>query len=135
MKSRSENREYAMQVLYAGDVSYSKENTNISALTGIEDKDMSDLAYGQELITGVEENKEKIDAIMAEHSQHWKLNRISPIDKNILRIAIYELIFRNDVPFKVVIDEACELSKKYGDEKSSSFINGVLDSIHKKNKK
>jgi len=83
------------------------------------------------LLAGVKKDKEKIDSYIAKASEHWKPERITFVDKNILRLGIYEMLFTEDVPPKVAIDEAIELAKKYGSEDSGEFINGVLDRILK----
>jgi N utilization substance protein B len=77
------------------------------------------------------DNKEEIDDIIPKYLKNWKYDRILSIDRNILRIGVAELVFRDDIPYKVTINEAIELAKRFGDEKSGSFINGVLDNIVK----
>ena len=74
---------------------------------------------------------EEIDALLASHSQHWKISRMSGVDRNIMKIAIYEMMYCDDVPFKVAINEAIEIGKRFSTEDSGAFINGVLDSIRK----
>jgi N utilization substance protein B len=81
------------------------------------------------LINGILENREKIDKIVAEYATAWPINQIAVVDKNILRIAVFEIIFGGDVPYKVAINEAIELSKIYGADSSSAFVNGVLGSL------
>jgi N utilization substance protein B len=85
--------------------------------------------YAAELAQGVKANKDHIDALIEAHSQHWKLYRMSRIDRNILRIAVYELTSCPDVPPKVCIDEAVEIGKKFGTTESGAFINGILDQV------
>lgn len=87
--------------------------------------------FSKELIKDVVDNMEEIDAIIPKYLKNWKYDRILSIDRNILRIGVAELIFRDDIPYKVTINEAIELAKRFGDEKSGSFINGVLDNIVK----
>ncbi len=84
-----------------------------------------------DLISGTINNIEKIDELIEKYSTNWSLNRISPVDKAILRFSIYSLLFRKDIPPSVAIDEAIEISKKYSTEKSYKFINGILDGIRK----
>ena len=79
----------------------------------------------------MEENKEKLDSLIESQLVKWKLNRISKVNLSILRISTYEILFAEDVPGKVSINEAIELCKKYSDNKSVSFINGVLDKVYK----
>jgi len=87
--------------------------------------------YTKQLITGVTREQERIDGFIREACEHWRIDRIAYVDKNILRIGIFEMIFSSDVPPKVAIDEAIEMGKKYGTEDSREFINGVLDRILK----
>lgn len=87
--------------------------------------------FAKNLIDGVMGELEKIDLLLARHSAHWKLNRMAVVDKNILRLAIYELEHCTDIPAKVTLNEAIEIGKGYGSEESSAFINGVLDKIAK----
>jgi len=87
--------------------------------------------FSKELIKGVLENMESIDSIVPNYLKNWKYERILSIDRNILRMGVYELLFRPDIPYKVTINEAIELAKRFGDEKSGSFVNGVLDNIVK----
>ncbi len=88
-------------------------------------------SFSKELINGVLENIEKLDSIIPVYLKNWKYDRILSLDRNILRIGVYELLFRGDIPYKVTINEAIELAKRFGDDKSGSFINGVLDNIVK----
>jgi transcription antitermination protein NusB len=87
--------------------------------------------FALEIIQGVVEHREAIDGVITAFSQHWRLERIAKIELGILRIAIYEMIHRPDIPLKVSINEAVELSKTFGDENSRSFINGILDAVAK----
>lgn len=91
-----------------------------------------DVYIGQTL-RGVEENLQQIDDIISKRAEGWRLNRLVSVDRNILRLGIYELLF-TQVPPEVVINEAVELAKKYGTEKSGSFINGILDRVYKEYK-
>lgn len=82
------------------------------------------------LVEGVLAALEKIDAVIEAYSSNWKLGRISAVDRNVLRIAVYEMLYLSDIPSKVSINEAIDIAKKYGSEESGAFINGILDSIH-----
>ncbi len=84
------------------------------------------------LVHGVREKRQEIDALLAAHSQHWKISRMSGVDRNIMKIAVYEMMYCEDVPFRVAINEAIETGKQFGSDDSGSFINGVLDGIRKK---
>lgn len=90
-----------------------------------------DLDYIKNLLNGVEANKEEIDKIIEKNLQNWKLDRISKVNLTILRLGVYEIAFDENVPKKVALNEAIELGKLYSDQKSVSFINGVLDKVLK----
>ena len=83
------------------------------------------------LTEGVFERREALDSIIAGHSRHWKLERIARVELAILRLALFELLHMPDVPAKVVINEAVELAKDFGDDNSGTFVNGVLDAVAK----
>lgn len=85
--------------------------------------------YCEIVVLGVEERRAEIDKMIARYSEHWKLSRMESVDRNILRLAVFELLHQPDVPKKVAINEAIEIGKKYGSEHSSAFINGILDRL------
>jgi N utilization substance protein B len=89
------------------------------------------VAYSRFLLSGVKREQARLDTYIQEASEHWKISRITYVDKNILRLAIFEMLYSEEVPPKVAIDEALELGKKFGSEDSKDFINGVLDRILK----
>ena len=86
-------------------------------------------AFSRKLVCGVRENIKYLDRLIRGSSKNWRLERMSIVDRNILRLSAYEILFMEDIPHKVSIDEAVELGKKYGTEESGAFINGVLDNI------
>lgn len=87
--------------------------------------------YARELLTGTLHNREQIDRMISEQNPAWQLRRMHGVDRNILRIALFEIMEKQDLPVAVIIDEAVEIAKKYGSEDSSKFVNGVLDGIRK----
>jgi N utilization substance protein B len=87
--------------------------------------------YARFLLLGIAKERRKLDECIEKASEHWKLNRITYVDRGILRTAIFEMLFSPDVPPKVAIDEALELAKKFGAEESKDFVNGVLDRVLK----
>lgn len=91
----------------------------------------ADQEYSRKLVGGVLERRAQIDAEIEKHSLNWKLSRMSFIDRNILRIAIYEMLFLAEIPPKVSINEAIEIAKIYGDRNSPAFVNGILDQVGK----
>lgn len=127
-------RELTLKILYASDITDQLwTEKDLENLFYSEDGRISESmsTYAQKLVQGVRENVQNIDKAISKYSKNWKINRQSVIDRNILRMAIYELICCLDVPNIVVIDEAIELAKKYSDKDSPSFINGVLDAVRK----
>lgn len=91
----------------------------------------SALAYAKSLVRGTLEHLDQIDKLIRQQAEHWRLERMPPVDRNILRLAIYEFLFETDVPKLVILDEAIELAKEFGTEQSGRFVNGVLDGILK----
>ncbi len=85
--------------------------------------------FSDRIVKGVVQYHREIDVLIERYSENWRLNRIAPIDRTLLRMAIYELLYCEDIPPKVTLNEAVELGKEYGSEDSSSFINGILDRI------
>jgi N utilization substance protein B len=87
--------------------------------------------FADRIVEGVQYYREEIDRLIAKHSEHWRLERIDRVDKNILRMGIFELLYCDDIPVKVALNEAIDLGKKFGTEESGAFINGILDRISK----
>ena len=131
--NRVKSREYLLQLAYQMEITSETALETFNSFMENEDisKDDLDLAYIKSGLLGIEENKEKLDSLIESQLVKWKLNRISKVNLSILRISTYEMLFAEDVPGKVSINEAIELCKKYSDNKSVSFINGVLDKVHK----
>jgi len=127
--SRSRCREWALQFLYQGEFF---ELPDLGALERFWShfQDGGALpAYLQELVAGVGAHLEELDALIVRHSEHWRLERMTVVDRNLLRLAIYELLYQPEIPTKVVINEAVEMAKRYGSEASGGFINGILDQV------
>lgn len=125
MKRRTA-REKALQALFQIDMS---EANPADAIIHVLEEEKSD-EYLTNLVSGVVDHKEKIDEMIKGHLEKWKMERIAPVDRNLLRLAVYELVFlKDEVPANVVIDEAIEIAKLYGDEHASRFINGVLSKV------
>jgi N utilization substance protein B len=126
---RREGRELALQILYALDLNPLKtqeafqlfrENSRSAAQVRI---------FAEELVAGVTANCDEIDNLIAGTSKNWAISRMAKVDLNILRLAVFELIYRIDIPRNVTINEAIEVAKKFGTEDSPAFINGILDEI------
>ncbi|CAG7840964.1 MULTISPECIES: transcription antitermination factor NusB [Clostridium] len=131
--NRRKSREIAMKLLF--EMSINKEELkeiihNFKENTDTSLKDV-DFEYINKIIQGVQDNIETIDSKIEENLTKWKLNRLSKIDLTILRISTYEIIFVEDIPEKVAVNEGIELAKKYSAENSPAFINGVLGNMMK----
>ena len=135
MGKRREARELVLKSLYCWEISESKPEEVFSDLASQIELDNSSKLFSRELFKKVIEHQKEIDELIKENVQHWDFSRIAVVDKNILRIGICELLYLDDIPIKVSLDEAIELAKKYSSEDSGSFVNGVLDAIAKKVKK
>lgn len=124
MKRRTA-REKALQTLFQIDVS------NIDpkeAITHALDEQESD-PFFEELVFGVLEQKDKLDDMISQHLVNWKLDRIANVDRAILRLSVYEMVYQEDIPLSVSMNEAIELAKLFGDDKAPKFVNGVLSNI------
>ena len=132
MGQRHKAREYALQALYM----YETVQTPIEELSSLEwlNKKIPDdvKKFTVSIINGSIEKMEFIDNIIKKYSKNWKFERLSAIDKSILRLSIYTFLFLEDIPRTVVINEGVELGKTYGGESSGQFINGLLDAIKNK---
>ncbi len=133
--NRSESREEAFKLLYSLQIQKTY-SLNEQIPLFIEDENIKDdtaIKYIEETITGIDKNNEEIeDYIKQNIKSDWSITRISKIDLTLLKLGIYELLY-SKLPYKVVVNEVVELAKKYGDDSSKSFINGVLASIIKSN--
>ena len=136
MKSRRLARECALQSLYYADSLKSLGDKTVLNYTAAFQKELGDVFnFCQELVTGTEKNLPQIDKMVASYAKNWTLARMSAVDRAILRMATYEMIFSpQKTPVAAVIDEAIELAKKYSTENSSKFINGLLDQLKKERK-
>lgn len=126
MKKRREARIKALEVLYQHEISQEPIDDVIDVLKQIEVKFPE---FAEDLIYGVMKNLTAIDKQVAYASNRWTLDRMPTIDRNILRIATFEMIFENEIPISVSINEAVEIAKEYGTPDSSKFVNGVLGAI------
>jgi N utilization substance protein B len=137
MRKRTQSREMALKILFSWDISREPmEDCRKRFIHNAgEPCDEEVVKYSGELVTGVEKKKDEIDPIIAGYATNWSLDRMATIDRNILRMATYELLYLSEVPPKVAINEAIELAKKFGDKDSGKFVNGILDGIKKDREK
>jgi transcription antitermination protein NusB len=129
MGARTSGREAALQILFAVETASHDADRAIRDFWREFPGDPEGRAFADELVRNVVERRTELDEQIRKVSTNWRLERMSPIDRNILRLGVLELGFRNDAPRAVVIDEAVELAKRYGAENSSVFVNGVLDKV------
>jgi N utilization substance protein B len=129
--SRSGARERALQALYQVELAGSEPVDALANAWKSEETapDAEALEFSEGLVRGTVEHRPEIDTLIESHSHHWRVERMARVDRNILRLAVYELKYRDDIPYKVVLNEAIELAKKYGSEESGAFVNGILDRI------
>ena len=130
MGKRRRARELAIQVLFHMEYNPGDPAECFDRVCQSFDAAKEVRAYSREVVLGVWEKRADLDRLMRRSSKNWRVERMSRVDRNILRLAIYEVLYRKDVPPKVSIDEAVELGKRYGTEESSAFINGILDHIY-----
>ena len=137
MRKRTRSRELALQILYQVDIR--KDNIDEFIADFWENQIASDdtlddsvREFSTTLVDGTLKNLAKIDEYIASYAENWQLSRMAVIDRNIMRMGTFELLYLEDMPPKVAINEAVELAKKYGDTESGKFVNGILDKINKK---
>ena len=126
---RHKARTLALQALYEIDAVARKPEAVTERLLGEAGLDAGNSEFVRELVKGTLQNREEIDTHIHKHAPAWPVDQIAIIDRNILRLAIFEILFDNKVPVKVAVSEAVELAKAFGSEKSSKFINGVLGTV------
>jgi len=134
MRKRTLAREVALKILYANDIT-SESVSECSRKFWENSETPSSEEFSDFLVRGVDSNKEAIDKRIVKYAENWRLDRMASIDRNVLRIAVFELLFDKETPPKVVINEAIEMAKKYGDMNSGKFVNGILDKINKTERK
>lgn len=132
MRKRTQARQITLQVLYQMDLTGESCREALDNFWLREEERVIDAEvknFAAELVKGVKDNLAKIDKNIASYATNWQIKRMAVVDRNILRMGCYELLFRDDIPPKVSINEAVELAKKYSDAESGKFVNGILDKI------
>jgi len=132
MRKRTKAREYVLQMLYQVDITGGAWQDTLK--TFWESNDQSDISaelkdFSAQLLEGVIEHMQEIDKKISKYAANWQLERMAFVDRNIMRLGCFELIFREDIPPKVAINEAVELAKKYSGSESGKFVNAILDQI------
>jgi N utilization substance protein B len=132
MGKRRKSRELSLQLLYQLDVQGEpRAEPYLDEFWARHPVDEEIREFVEALVRGSKLHQDKIDELIAQYAQHWELERMAVVDRNILRQGIFELLWRPDVPAKVVINEALEVAKKFSTRESTRFINGMLDRVHK----
>ena len=129
MGTRRQAREHAMQALFYMDT---QNNASLEMLESFCENfrpPKKTHAFFLTLVNGVLQTRNEIDTLIEQFSKNWKINRMSCVDRNVMRVAVYELLYCADIPPKVSINEAVDIGKKFGTEESGAFINGIMDSI------
>ncbi len=129
MGLRHLGRELALKALYQIDISGGSSREELALLFDGFNADDRARKFAVELVAGVERERATLDQHLAGALEHWTIGRLSRVDHNILRIGLYELLWMNEIPARVTMDEAIELAKAYGDQESGRFVNGVLDEL------
>jgi len=137
MGVRRKSREIALQFLYGHDFQKASDDgvaleKEIERFCASFTTARAALPYARQLIAGICRYRDDVDRLLAAHSKNWRLERMNLVDRNILRIAVYEMLHSDDVPARVAINEALEVAKHFSVPDSVSFINGILDAVQKK---
>jgi N utilization substance protein B len=125
---RRKAREYALQILFQLDIRKEKPSAAVLKHFWAEyDPDEEVKAFSEEIVKGTYKHIARINELLHQCAKNWSLDRMAVVDRNVLRMAVYEILYRIDIPTSVTINEAIEIAKKYGTDESGSFVNGILD--------
>lgn len=147
VRKRTRSREFALQVLYQVDMTHEalepiledfwKDRTDVilsnkeKEIIENDKKDPDIRKYAETLVRGAVSMLAEIDKMIERYAEHWTIDRMAFVDRNILRLSAYEIVYLEEIPIKVAINEAVELAKRYGESDSPKFVNGILDKIAK----
>ncbi len=129
MGIRRKAREYALQALYYIDMRRDDSPEALELYRNSFAPPAETIPFFTRLVEGIAKTRPRLDAAIERYSNNWKVSRMSCVDRNIMRIAVYELLYCDDIPAKVAINEAIDIAKKFGTEESGAFVNGVVDRI------
>jgi transcription antitermination protein NusB len=125
---RRKAREYALQILFQLDIRKEKPSAAVLKHFWAEyEPDEEVKAFSEEIVKGTYKHIARINELLHQCAKNWSLDRMAVVDRNVLRMAVYEILYRIDIPTSVTINEAIEIAKKYGTDESGSFVNGILD--------
>ncbi len=131
MRKRTLARECALKILYRIEISKDSMESSIEDFWVREKGSEEVKDFANSLVKGTQKNLSRINEVISQHAENWEIKRMAVIDKNVLRLGTFELLYMDEIPPKVSINEAIELAKKYGDVDSGKFVNGILDKIRK----
>jgi N utilization substance protein B len=131
MSSRRKSREFAMQMLYQWEICGYTPGQVQATFFANQKADAEVEGFARDLFEGVVANIEQLDRLVREHAEHWRLERMAAVDRNILRVALYELLCHSETPAAAVINEALEIARRFSTGDSVEFVNGVLDGVRK----
>jgi transcription antitermination protein NusB len=131
MGSRRKSRELALQMMYQWELGGHTPEHVLSTFLASKELDADVETFARSLFEGAVREVEALDRALAGRTEHWKVQRMAAVDRNVLRVALYELLHCPDTPPKVVINEALEIARRYSGEDSVEFVNGVLDAVRK----
>lgn len=132
VRKRSRAREIVLRILYCVDVRGKKSEVDTDLILHQETTDPDVIRFARDLLNGCISKREELDTTIATVAENWQVYRMAVIDRNVLRLGTYELLFLKDIPPKVTINEAIDLAKRYSTAESGSFVNGILDKIRTK---
>ena len=132
MGARRKARELALQMLYQYDLSANPPQQIVETFEELQKSKPNTREFAVKIFQGTVDNLAKIDEMIVAQADNWRISRMAVVDRNIIRMSIYELLEEPETPKLVIIDEAIEIGKKFGTQKSSQFINGILDGILKR---
>lgn len=135
MGVRRRGREYALQMLYAMDLTGYQPDQVFAGFYALQDLNRDAFYYARRLVDGVHSHLEEIDTALTRFAENWKIHRMAAVDRNLLRLGLYELIYVREIPFPIVINEALEIVKEFGDHEGTQFLNGILDAARKEYRK
>jgi len=128
---RRRSRECALQLLFQLDLTGEKAQDVFASFWAAQPSASEIQEFAERLVLGVSAHRRGLDGVLAGSSENWRIDRMAVVDRNVLRMAVYELFFEPDTPPAVVIDEAVEVAKRFGGDESGAFINGVLDAVRR----
>lgn len=129
MRKRTQAREFALQIMYQQDLNPEPLGALLKSFWESNPSPPEVQEYAEKIVQGTFLHLREIDAVLSKYAEHWELPRMAVVDRNILRLSTYELLYVEEIPLKVAINEAVNIAKKFSQEDSGKFVNGILDKI------